>query len=271
MKSENLSQKQKEPDGTNRPAEEHSNKAQPPIPPSSASGVSKVQPPPSPHSYAITCDKKRDVWDWIKFAAEIVGIGVVLVYTSIAALQWCEMKKTNKLTEQALATSKDQFRQDQRPYVWLAPGIPFGSVELVPSGIYAGHLGMPFVFQNYGKSPGIDVRVDAHIAVGIDAWRKVRWQDIPRKDGSIMPTNDRRQGFAYSDDQVDDVILRQVKSGHMPFIIFGHFEYTDMYNEPVKTYSSEFCTVSFGTPTPVPGGPAVEVENGICRYHNSVK
>jgi hypothetical protein len=101
MKSENLSQKQKEPDGTNRPAEEHSNKAQPPIPPSSASGVSKVQPPPSPHSYAITCDKKRDVWDWIKFAAEIVGIGVVLVYTSIAALQWCEMKKTNKLTEQA--------------------------------------------------------------------------------------------------------------------------------------------------------------------------
>jgi hypothetical protein len=113
MNSENPSQKQKESDGTDRPAEEHSSKAQPPISPSSASGISKAQPPPSPHNYTITCDKKRDVWDWIKFAAEIVGIGVVLVYTSIAALQWCEMKRANKLTSAALDLSKTMFAASQ--------------------------------------------------------------------------------------------------------------------------------------------------------------
>jgi|SRR5579864_2799018 len=119
MNSESPSQKQKEPDRSNRPADEQGDQPKPPVPPSSASGISKVQPPPSHPSYKITCEKKRDVWDWIKFAAEIVGIGVVITYTSIAALQWCEMKRANRLTKQALGQAQTQMRISVRPWVGI--------------------------------------------------------------------------------------------------------------------------------------------------------
>ena len=173
MKSENPSQRQKESDGTDRQAEEHGNKAQPPIPPSSTSGVSKVQPPPSPHSYAITCDKKRDVWDWVKFAAEIVGIGVVIVYTTIAALQWCEMKKAN-------TTAQESLQAQTRPWI----GIEGNKVAPVASPEYAWSPALPYPtvwvtlsysIKNYGTGPGFRQR----------EWFKV----IPVSDvGGYSPT-----------------------------------------------------------------------------------
>ncbi len=86
---------------------------QPPVPPISTPTAPVSQPPPPPPNYTITCGKKRDIWDRIKFAAEIAGIGVVIVYTSIAALQWCEMKRANKLTGDALELNRKMFNATQ--------------------------------------------------------------------------------------------------------------------------------------------------------------
>ena|ERR1700730_9608484 len=177
-----------------------------------------------------------------------------------------------KTAQDGLAQARDSFRQDQRPYVSFAPANALGPPEHVSSGIHAGQLAVVFNFTNYGKSPAIEVRQDSHIVIGKYAWKKVKLYAIPSKHGSIVPTGDQIRNAAYSDETIDETLFKEILSGDVPFIVFGHFEYTDMYaGTPALTYSTEFCQISVGSSITNGTVRIGRLENGICAEHTHIK
>ena len=122
----------------------------------------EVKPPPSHSCHKITCENACDGWDYTKLIAEFLGLGFLIAYTIFAGQQVCQMRKANRI-------SKDQFRVDQRPYVWL---LTDHMVDLPPvivaAGDHKGQIGAAFHYSNYGRSPALEVRSDAHIAI----WRQ---------------------------------------------------------------------------------------------------
>ena len=83
---------------------------------------------------------------------------------------------------------------------------------------------------------------------------------------------DHVRNVAYSLETVDDSLFKQISSGKIPFIIFGHFEYTDMYaGKPTLTYSTEFCEIGVGNSITNAAVPNQALENGICLEHNGIK
>jgi len=89
-----------------------------------ATGVSKPDIPPAPHSYQITCNAKKDWRDKIKFWAELIGLAFLIAYTVFTALMYCANKKAaNAATKAAtiaadtLTKTVEQFRTDERAWV----------------------------------------------------------------------------------------------------------------------------------------------------------
>jgi hypothetical protein len=122
-------------------------------------GASTVRPemrsPPSHLGYKISCDKKRDVWDYAKLIAEFVGLGFLIAYTIFAGQQVREMRRAARL-------SKDQFRADQRPWIYADGHVEKGEnavkqylVNGQPLADY--YFDIPIQFSNVGKTPALVV------------------------------------------------------------------------------------------------------------------
>lgn len=171
----------------------------------------------------------------------------------------CETKRTNNLTQVALNTSKQQFRIDQRPYVWVSEPGPFLRAPH-STGNTSDKLAFQFKFTNYGKSPAIHYQVDARIAIGENAWEKIVWKSLDADKGSILPPGKVDVNEALSDQAVSEEFFKQVNSpGIMePIEVLGHIQYFGTDGTP---YSSDFC---FGR---TPGPPMVY----NCPYHNEIK
>jgi len=193
-------------------------------------------------------------WDLMTVLTAILAAGTIFTF----AVLWIQLQD-----------ARGNFRSDQRPYIWFTSGTPLGQPQLLTSGTYAGYLGVAFTFTNYGKSPGIDVRTDSHIAIGPDAWQKVSLHEITQEHGSLVPTGNTMANFAYSDEMIGNEIFEQIKEG-LPYIVFGHFEYTDMTQTPSVIYISEFCQIGTKA-TGIPSVDTASLEHGICIEHNGLR
>ena len=92
----------------------------PPIPSHPANdapptGAPEVKAPPSHSCYKITCDKKRDGWDYAKLVAEFIGLGFLIAYTLYTAGIYCANRKAAEAAKSAAEVARDAFVVGQRP------------------------------------------------------------------------------------------------------------------------------------------------------------
>jgi hypothetical protein len=88
--------------------------------------------------------KKQASWDCKKFIAELVTIGLLFAYTSIALWQGC-------LNKTAIQKLSENFIKDQRPWVWP------GKIYPVPPKV-GEQVRADVFYVNYGKTPAIKMK-----------------------------------------------------------------------------------------------------------------
>jgi len=223
----------------------------------------------------------------VKFAAELIGLAVVISYTVFAGLQWCTMSATYKeivkqtgyahdsavsaqkaatTAQDTLNTTKSQFRDDQRPYMWITESQSQLQqlLQVVASGPHTGHMSFDFILQNFGKSPAIILAYDARIVIGEVEIRRMRPHAATDHYQRIAPPGDKSGITAFSERTVTPQEFRQVTTGTVPAIVFGHIEYTDALGEPKPSYISAFCI-----PISLPQNAANP--NDACKTQSYIK
>ncbi len=170
MVSENPTDKQSQPNDTQAKSSE---KASAPQQLSSPSKIAtKSDTPPTPHGYQITCKKEKDGWDRVKFWAEMLGLLVLVAYTTFAALQWCEMKKAVKAAQGANQIASDNLTISQRPWLGV-DGIPTIVVPLKVNKLTEDQAkldsSVAVSVKNFGNSPALGVGVHFNAMVTLRA------------------------------------------------------------------------------------------------------
>ncbi len=112
MLSENPSQEKPNSERTDEPTDEHTGQSEPPVPPT----PTEPQPPPTPAHDKPACQKKRDWLDYIKFWAEILGLGVLIVYTAFTALLWRENKKAADAAKSAAEIAASTLQSSNKSF-----------------------------------------------------------------------------------------------------------------------------------------------------------
>lgn len=210
-----------------------------------------------------------------KFFIELAALAVVVIYT------W-ETYRTNNLTQCALhqsesqfsksqATSKQQFQDDQRPYIWFQGSDP-------PRKRTDGKLEAKIFVANYGKTPAMKVRGIARIFLGehardkADEWLKQMDKGtLEDRDISVallppkVPEDYRKEGFgipAITEDIPKTTDLQYAVTHNFGKVIVGRMEY---YGLDKKTF---YCPISAGKAfLPVPLEVIATMAKAICNRH----
>jgi hypothetical protein len=74
-------------------------------------GTTPTNPPPPPNGRTVTHKKHRDWHDCAMLTVEAIGVVFLIAYTTFAALQWLQIRWTNRLTREALNGSNTSLQQ----------------------------------------------------------------------------------------------------------------------------------------------------------------
>ncbi len=146
--------------------------------------------------------------------------------------------------QEALKESRNQFRQDQRPYVWHSGIRSDNSVS--------GRLGVSVYWVNYGKSPALRLSTTGKMFCGKDALQNgysfldsaktsLEWRRLQSVIAPFVPTNVVNPSSPYDGFVTDPMTPKDMADCDLslPQIIVGMMEYYDLYG---NRYMSEFCT-----------------------------
>ena len=99
---------------------------------------------------------------------EVAGLIALVIYTGVTIFVARESNRANNIASDALRLSRDNFRQDQRPYIWLTGDL--GSPRFIPPLVQpesiVGQVIWTFHFTNYGKTPAYNIRYQKYIKMG---------------------------------------------------------------------------------------------------------
>jgi hypothetical protein len=197
---------------------------------------------------------------------QAVGVAFLIGYTTFAALQWCEMRRTNNLSTQALSNAKKQFERDQRPYVWPA--------EIVPFPLRVGEQIRANVFLvKYGKTPALREKYGGKVLVYVgkgtlfqadEFFENFDENNIVGGSEIIIPPGippDPRKSQAFSTAKSDGIIataagLNEIEKTEGSFAVVGVVVYFDAAG---NKYRTDFCTMH------LPGGLMA-----WCSRHNEI-
>src|SRR6266480_6125850 len=120
--------------------------------------------------------------------------GVTTLYAGISLLQWREASRQSEAAESAVKQTRDNFRQDERPYIWLtnnlgSPGCVNG--PNAPSVIADCYIAWDWQYTNYGKTPAYNLEISEALEVSTDG-SDVRQRAISfgnPKPGAPLPPN----------------------------------------------------------------------------------
>jgi hypothetical protein len=234
----------------------------------------------------LSVEIKRDMPAYIlAFLAIIISAATLLVvatYTYYAGGQWHEMIRAANATKQAadaatdsattaksaLDASQQQFRTEQRPYIWATPETapPNGGTALVPlqNGRY--RVGWIVTLFNGGHSPAkVDFGTHAvtHVTE-MDRFAKEVASFVPRYEGpgEIAPPQVK---FVASGDFIDithDQYL-EFMDRKLAIYIIGAIKYRDIFEPSITPYETRYCfslnPVGFPySPCPAPDGNSVK-------------
>lgn len=165
------------------------------------------------------------------------------LYAYVATRQWKEMMVTSDAASdtahqarRALVQARDQFRQDQRPYVWMTANL--GSPMWITN---TGQVVWDLHYTNYGKSPALGIKAYLYIRVGKRGIQPSLGPALPWGASPLPIGKDDFFSIVSKTKITQDEFNRLLSWDHPEtgFIeISGRFVYGDSYG---GNYESGFC------------------------------
>jgi hypothetical protein len=194
-------------------------------------------------------EKQRDARDGKRFAVEIATLIIVIIYAGLTAVQSCQAVRSADATREANRITKENFRTDQRPYLVQAPSWTPSQLLIVPTGEHAGEIRFSLLMENVGKSPAIVTSQFLHLYLGDREIATVGTDEIPehRNPPPIVSAGDKPTFYVYSkrlsQPEIDSINadITATKIMHVPAVIYGHIEYTDIFPSPKPSYGFSTC------------------------------
>lgn len=173
---------------------------------------------------------------WLtEHAVELVGVIIVAIYSGVTAAQWRAVVDSNKITRESLHAAHDNFRQDQRPYIWLTNNLLWPHY-FEPGGfpVWEWH------YINYGKSPAYKIRITSNVIHGVGARGRPRPLP-PVMKSAPMPTG--KDDFSTAVPMLGEKITKNEFAGLLTaddgtILVYGRIEYSDNYG---GDYVTRFC------------------------------
>ncbi len=193
---------------------------------------------------------RKSKWRKFKTLAEMVGIGsafalAILTYLTlqqiISQTQSIRTSATaainaSRTAQQALALARDNFRQDQRPYVALTesrdPQAPKAPFTFVDDG-RGKRIGWTWFYTNYGRSPAYNLRFSQEM--------EIEGKIIGPSTSSVgfaVPTGKLAFSTAVSLPGIEDAEFSRLMKTDGAILIRGRLFYTDAYG---GSYETGFC------------------------------
>jgi hypothetical protein len=206
-----------------------------------------------------TFQKKYLHIQWLLFWATAAAFVAAAVYAGIAKLQkdvmndtLTEVRKQSGYAEvssgaaqEALKLARENFRQDERPYIALSE-LPPGTPNSGKVGIHEGRVRVLLPIQNYGRSPAIDTASFGKVAIGNDQIQRINFDLPTSQDIGIVPPGLFPPISAFSEPVSSPDDMKQ------PMVIYGRIDYTDIFASPKPRYSLFFCQAANVEVTVVP-------------------
>jgi hypothetical protein len=192
---------------------------------------------------------------------EIAAFVVVVCYTVYAGRQSRTMSETlveikkqtgyaetsatgatdsAKAARDAVTQARDQFRQDQRPYIWLTNS-GLGTPEFIltrPNEVPpTGQILWTFHYTNYGKSPAYKLRSYKFISVERNGRFSASYgsSKAPSSEGVPVPPNKDDMGTVVSDPGITQAAFNQMTRVDNAIRIKVRLEYSDAYGGKYET------------------------------------
>ncbi len=144
--------------------------------------------------------------------------------------------------QDALKLARDNFRQDQRPYVWLRNDLLFPThIEATKDGKVTDRRAIwDWHYTNYGKTPALHVRFISKMNIGENAGKEGRrLGPIPSSTGTPLPPGKDDFSAAISPTAItNEELIRLINGYDGSVIVYGRIEYTDGGGTP---YETGFC------------------------------
>ena len=134
--------------------------------------------------------KEEERREKVRIRLERITMWAVIIYAGIAVFQYVQMRRANQLASDAVTNTRDSFREEQRPYVWLMNQLGSPGLALVkpPTGqiLWSWHL------TDYGKTPAYKLVRKQYIKLSGDKIFTPSWdeQSISHTPIPLPPNKD---------------------------------------------------------------------------------
>lgn len=194
------------------------------------SSESHSSPPPTCCESSCKAHKeKRDWHDHVTLWMEIIGVIFLIAYTTVAAFQWYEMKKSTEAANR-------NFRRDERS--WMAFKFMEGNITFTMNKSFL----VPTEIMNTGKTPAKNVR--GNIVIGV--FKKGERLDFTYTPGhanyaitagTIFPTGKIVESFEaikHGQERAEAIIFTgllkdELVSGQSLLVVHGRIVYNDIF------------------------------------------
>jgi hypothetical protein len=178
----------------------------------------------------------KKLWQGRKTWLEVAALMVVIVYTIYSAKQVAETRAANRIAEQSLQQAREDFWDEQRPYVWLTSATPppdFIRNKKDPS---VGQIVWSYHFTNYGKAPALGIHFQQFMRLG-DGPFKPSYGESGESIGSPLPPGKDDFDTIASDPGITPAQVSRLldTSGISIKVVF---KYTDA---TARKYETGFC------------------------------
>jgi len=178
---------------------------------------------------------------WTQHAMLITQIGLALigiVALGIYALQWCEMRKATKATQDSVTNADRNFRRDER--AWVAFSFVAGNITFTIGKTFL----VPTLLINTGKTPAKSV--EGNIVVGVfERGKPLDFSYAPGHAnyrvaaGTIFPNGsitESFEGIEHGTGHANAIIItkplaEEILSSRSLVIVHGRITYHDIFGE----------------------------------------
>jgi len=215
---------------------------------------------------------KKSGREWFKLAVETLTLFAVIAYTVIAKHQWSEMISARHQAQGAVEAATrsataaentntavaDQFRLDERPYLWgdpngivIDPNKPNALDVIFVAGPNDISAGATVKIRNLGKSPAVGIKMTGtYYKIGPSKWATEQARTYKPKyainpsDSILMNEGASGPGLVPSSDIIKLTAkeLEAIRDGTYDFYIVGGMQYKDIFSpEQTKPYETTYC------------------------------
>jgi hypothetical protein len=183
----------------------------------------------------------REDWGKTEFTQRVeLGLAVIvaaatITYVVVASRQLGAMNKTNRLTQDSLNNAKNQFRQDQRPYIWIANGNNNPAMVTFKN---TSQIAVTITYTNFGKSPAVDLQGTWDIETGIDAYQKIKTRKHLSPPSGIVPTGKEDFFTAVTPALTGPEVAADLNIPFGGVVVFARWQYLDLTRH---RYETELC------------------------------